>query len=629
MTTIGEVQTSLSLFAEAIAGAPVGFAVADDDAECWPNAAGHSRDTETNEGHRSVVLPQEHPTRRGYRALVLHQTLRVGAEAPASLDGRSPDVLLALFRLIEDHRISAVVRARYPGATADLDELLATVGRREMNSTDGQTDSADDAVAAAVLRLVRRQVFGGLAVELEGAGLEADLVAFVVNEVDRVTAPGTTPDHSLNSATRIWALVDGARHGRGLDVLIEDLPPVQEPVVPTDQPSGVSLDGGTPAEFTAGDGGGNMLGDMDGASISAETDDEDEDGRPAGGGLQIEGLSSPLAPEQRSFRYDEWDCHQGKHRQGWCRVIEEELAGTNPNFISDVRRRHQGLRSQIRRRLRDLRPEEYVRTHRSNDGDELDIDAAIEAIVDRRSRAPMDERLRIRRDRAARDVATVFLVDLSASTSSPATPPEPEPIPETDPMDDPLSYGPIWGAPPETEPVRRVIDVAKDAVALMGDALEGLGDRYAIYGFSGSGREHVEFKIGKDFDQVASGRTWAAVAAMRPLRYTRMGPAVRHATTKLAAQPAKTRLLIVVSDGYPQDEDYGRDRNDREYGLQDTAKALADAAARGIETFCLTIDPAGHDYLRAMCPDDRYAVIDDVESLPQELASLYLQRLGR
>jgi len=81
-----------------------------------------------------------------------------------------------------------------------------------------------------------------------------------------------------------------------------------------------------------------------------------------------------------------------------------------------------------------------------------------------------------------------------------------------------------------------------------------------------------------------------------------------------------------VSDGYPQDHDYGRDRHDREYGLQDTARALADATAQGIETFCVTIDPAGHDYLRTMCPDHRYLVIDDVESLPEALANLYLGR---
>jgi nitric oxide reductase NorD protein len=102
-----------------------------------------------------------------------------------------------------------------------------------------------------------------------------------------------------------------------------------------------------------------------------------------------------------------------------------------------------------------------------------------------------------------------------------------------------------------------------------------------------------------------------------------MGPAIRHATAKIAAQPSRTKLLIVISDGYPQDVDYGPDRGDKEYGLQDTARALQDAAAHGIATYCVTIDPAGHDYLRRMCAEHTYLVIDDVPSLPRELAKLY------
>jgi nitric oxide reductase activation protein len=198
----------------------------------------------------------------------------------------------------------------------------------------------------------------------------------------------------------------------------------------------------------------------------------------------------------------------------------------------------------------------------------------------------------------------------------------------SDPFDDPMSYGPIWDAPRTVEPIRRVIDVAKDAVALMGDALQDLGDRYAVYGFSGTGRDHVEFKIGKDFADRANASSWASIAEMKPLRYTRMGPAIRHASAKLQAVGAQTKLLIVISDGYPQDVDYGADRNDRDYGMHDTARALADAERVGIGTFCVTIDPAGHDYLRDMCPDGRYLVIDDVESLPEELAKLYLGNVG-
>jgi A/G-specific adenine glycosylase len=95
-----------------------------------------------------------------------------------------------------------------------------------------------------------------------------------------------------------------------------------------------------------------------------------------------------------------------------------------------------------------------------------------------------------------------------------------------------------------------------------------------------------------------------------------MGPAIRHAAAKLGRQPEVVKVLIVVSDGYPQDSDYGPDRRDEEYGIQDTARALREAADAGISTFCVTIDPAGHDYLQRMCEPDRYMVIDDVAALP-------------
>ncbi len=157
----------------------------------------------------------------------------------------------------------------------------------------------------------------------------------------------------------------------------------------------------------------------------------------------------------------------------------------------------------------------------------------------------------------------------------------------------------------------------------MCEALQTLGDNYAIYGFSGDGRHNVEFHVAKDFPDKLKSRTWAALGAMQPRRSTRMGAAIRHAITKLAREPAGMKVLIIVSDGYPEDHDYGADRTDREYGIQDTARALQEAERAGIVDFCITIDPAGQDYLRRMCAASRYLIIDDVTALPRELSKVY------
>ena len=172
---------------------------------------------------------------------------------------------------------------------------------------------------------------------------------------------------------------------------------------------------------------------------------------------------------------------------------------------------------------------------------------------------------------------------------------------------------------------RRIIDILRESVLLMATALEGLGDRYGVYGFSGYGRDCVEFYVAKEFDQPFDGEVLDAIAAMKPKRSTRMGPAVRHAAAKLDASGSAMKVLMIVSDGFPQDHDYGPDRGQHEYGVQDTARALIEAQGQGIETFCVTVDRSGNDYLRRMCPDHRYMVIDETAELPDALQKAYRQ----
>ena len=604
-------QASLGLFGEAIAGSAIGFARAESPVECWPW-------TVTAPGQRHVLLPPQAELhddahvigvryRRLCRTIILHRMLT--AAAPDAVEGSRHVAFEYVYALVEDLRVSAQIRSRYAGAAGDL-AALHNVVASELSWSPSE---------AGLLRALRLRSLDG-----QPTG-PVDLTAACA-AIDRLTSSVVTTDasatDSVSAANAVCDLLQSV--GAGLAELAGDIANHEDaPETPSQGTTGVSLDGGTPTEFEVsnGLGGGQLLSDSDGGTM---TNREGGDQPTPGFDLAVAVTASNVDLDRRTYVYDEWDYHARLHRRDWCRVIEEPLVGDDHDFMNDVRQRHQALRSRMRRSLMKLRPQDLVRVYRSADGDELDIGAAIEAIADRRSGAPADDRLHVRRDRAARDVATAFLVDLSASTSSPAVPPEPEVVPDTDPMDDPMSYGPIWDAAPRLEPVRRVVDVAKDAVALMGDALNELGDQYAVYGFSGTGRDNVEFKIGKDFGDRVTSSTWASIAAMKPLRYTRMGPAVRHAAAKLGAQSARTKVLIIISDGYPQDSDYGRDRHDRDYGIHDTARALLDATAAGIETFCVTIDPAGHDYLRQMCPDHRYLVINDVESLPEELAKLYL-----
>ena len=340
----------------------------------------------------------------------------------------------------------------------------------------------------------------------------------------------------------------------------------------------------------------------------------------------------------KSFHYDEWDHLRGAYKRGWCRLFEKPLATAG---VEDSGRLLDAVRpyaAAVRRRFERIRPHGHQRIGKVADGDELDLAALVDARANLRAGVAADDRVLSRRERLRRDVGAALLVDLSASTDDPvvaggpaapataaghgaAAPNLRDPFQDDD--DDP--YAALDNPPPPAPARRRIIDIEKEAVALLGTALEGLGDPYAVYGFSGYGHDCVEFHVAKEFDEPLGRRALDAIAAMTPERSTRMGPAIRHAAAKLRRHGAAMRVLMIVSDGFPQDCDYGPRRGDHEYGLCDTAKAIEEAERDGIHVFCVTVDRSGHDYLRRMCAETRYMVIEETEELPAALQKAYRQ----
>jgi nitric oxide reductase activation protein len=351
---------------------------------------------------------------------------------------------------------------------------------------------------------------------------------------------------------------------------------------------------------------------------------------------EMQAAYGALAAQNQAFLYDEWDHLIGDYRRDWCRLTETVLEDAGVTFVEATRQRYAELFAQVSRQFQLLKPDTYKPLKRLVDGEDIDLDSAIEAFVDRRASQSLPEKVYMRRQRRERSVAALFLLDMSASTddaikesaaTTPTPPPASPPLRAYDfsgfVQDEPSYYT----LPPRpsvvTPPKRRIIDLEKEALVLMAEALEGLGDAYAAYGFSGYGRDQVECFVVKEFLERYDARVQGRIAAMKPQRSTRMGPAIRHAMRKFEPQDARVKLLMLLSDGYPQDYDYGKDRKSKEYGIQDTTMALHEARLKGIQTFCVTVDQAGHDYLRAMCPDQQYLVLDDMASLPKELPKIY------
>jgi nitric oxide reductase NorD protein len=286
---------------------------------------------------------------------------------------------------------------------------------------------------------------------------------------------------------------------------------------------------------------------------------------------------------QGALLYDEWDFRRRHYRKDWCVLTERDVHPGDPRFVPAIMARYRAQVRHLRRSFEALRGEDR-RLRDEPYGDEIDLDAAVRGFADLRAGAELPDRLFVRRERNVRDVAVMFVVDMSGSTKG-------------------------W-----------INDCERESLVLLAEALEVLGDRYAIYGFSGVTRKRCEVYRVKRFDDPYDAQVEQRIAGIQPLDYTRMGVALRHLTGILAAQEARTRLMITLSDGKPDDFSDGYRG---EYGIEDTRQALLEARRAGIHSFCITIDREARDYLPRMYGAAHYTVIDDVARLPLKVADVY------
>ena len=338
-----------------------------------------------------------------------------------------------------------------------------------------------------------------------------------------------------------------------------------------------------------------------------------------------EGGGSLEVTEPQTFVYDEWDFRAEDYKPRWCIVRQKQMAEGDVAFYGTTLHNYRTLVGQVRRQFELMVPEMFRKVRKLEDGEEIDIDDVIEAIIDLRTGTSPSDKFYWRRNKVQRDVAVAFLLDTSASTAEAID--EGKRAPEDwDAPDDPVEYM-VWLRTRRGEAMRRsykrIIDVEKESIVLLINALEAIGDIYGIYGFSGYGRENVEFFTIKDLDETLSDKVKQRIDRIAPLHATRMGPAIRHATSKLDLAESRTKLLFLISDGRPQDRGYSREGVEKEYAVHDTKMALDEARQKDIKAFCLTVDKAGHDYLKTMCEDISYEVLDDVRALPERLLYLY------
>lgn len=307
-------------------------------------------------------------------------------------------------------------------------------------------------------------------------------------------------------------------------------------------------------------------------------------GRPAGGLTQAvtSGDEDESAQAVGPLSYDEWDYRRAGFRKSWCQVQVKEISPVQGTFVSSTLQKYRGLLVSLRRQF-EMMSVQQTFVKRQRDGDEIDLDAVVEAVSDAKAGLSPSERLFIRLQRNDRRIAALFLLDMSSSTEG-------------------------W-----------VSTALKESLILMCEALSALGDSYAIYGFSGMRRLRSEIFTVKEFGEAYDATIKGRIAAITPKEYTRMGPAIRHATGILANTEAKIRLLITLSDGKPEDYDGYKGA----YAIEDTRHALIEAKMAGIHPFCITVDKEAHAYMAHMYGEVNYIFIDQVEKLPRRMPEIY------
>jgi len=550
-----------------------------------------SGDFELREGYRPYIegyimhLPDaydDHPACTGlelYRAAAAHAACHVMYTATQFDKAGLSNLQIAIIGLVEDARVETLALKHFPGlnhiwsplhtATAAAGEstsaLMARLARAWLDP-----DYRDEHPWVALGRQLFNEQIGALqSTDLSrdvGLRLSAELLALGAT----YSSINDTPDIAYRDDNRyLWEFADLLEAGQvvaGVSVnQVRKYASVMEMLNTLDVPG-------------AGD-------DANEIWVLATEFFNDED--PTTSLNQKEGREPPPQP----YHYAEWDYQMQLERPDWCTVLEKRAKPGDAAIIEEIVVRHKPIISRLKFLIEGMQPQGVQRIRKQEDGDDIDLNAAIRAMIEIRMGEQPDPRIMMRNVRKVRDLSVLLLIDLSESTNDPVRGSE-----------------------------NTVLQLAREATVLLADALNKIGDPFAIHGFDSNGRHDIEYFRFKDFDAPYDDKAKARLAGMRGELSTRMGAAIRHAGSILKRQPSHKKLLLVVTDGEPADNDV----RDPQYLRFDAKKSVEELARNGINTYCLSLDPGADQYVSRIFGAKNYMVVDHVQRLPEKLPLLYM-----
>jgi hypothetical protein len=295
-------------------------------------------------------------------------------------------------------------------------------------------------------------------------------------------------------------------------------------------------------------------------------------------------------PISAPYHYQEWDYQVQLYRPDWATVYERRASKGDASEIERILTEYKPIANKIRHIIDRLSPQGVQRDRNLEDGDEIDINAAVDAMIAIRMGTQPDTRITMRNVIKNRDLAVTVLLDLSESTN--------ETIDGSD---------------------KTILELTREAATLVCTAIDGIGDPFAVHGFASEGRHDIHYFRFKDFNQKFDREAKARLHGMRGGLSTRMGAAMRHAGHHLLAQPERRKLLLLVTDGDPADID----ERDPQHLRQDAKKAVEELYAQGILAYCLTLDANADTYIKRIFGENNYTVVDHIDRLPERLPTLF------
>jgi len=519
-----------------------------------------------------------------YRAAAAHCAAHVvGTKVPISAEALNP-LQMAVISVIEDARVEALSFRRFPGLkqlwaklhtatpemSASVGDYLNRLARALLDETYVDEDpwiaEGRALFAAAQDKLDTNQTSWEIGVQLAHS-IGAKKIAF-----NPRTDVLTTPYRDDNRY--FWAFEE-FDFAKAASAGYESVKQVRKNVSVMEMVNEIDVE-------TAGDDAEEIW------VLSTELFPYENIGDESGGKSfnELEGKE----PVSEPFHYSEWDYQIQLERPAWATVLEKRGKAGDLAVIDEITAQYKREIHRMKFLLDAMQPQGVQRIRKLEDGDEIDINAAISSFIDIRLGNQPDPRIMMRSVRKTRDFSILVLLDLSESTNEKVQDQE---------------YS--------------VLELTRQACVLLADAINKVGDPFAIHGFCSDGRHDVEYYRFKDFDQHWDEVPKARLAGMTGQLSTRMGAAIRHAGHHLKLQRSAKKLLIVITDGEPADIDV----RDPQYLRYDTKKAVEEVARDGVMTYCMSLDPRADNYVSRIFGQTNFMVVDHVQRLPEKLPMLY------